>query len=88
MNYGIWLYYLSHTSYHNMYKEYHDTTLNGAFEQMYTEMASRHRVRFPCILIIKIATIPAKLCKRDSTQEFPQLQNQVPIGVQEGKAAF
>ncbi|PPS17417.1 hypothetical protein GOBAR_AA03167 [Gossypium barbadense] len=57
-NYGIWLCYLSHNGYHNMYKEYRDTTLNGAFEQMYTEMASRHKVRFPCILIIKIATIP------------------------------
>ncbi|CAK7346658.1 unnamed protein product [Dovyalis caffra] len=33
----------SRTGYHNMYKEYRDTTLNGAVEQMYTEMASRHR---------------------------------------------
>ncbi|CAK9141143.1 unnamed protein product [Ilex paraguariensis] len=43
-NYGIWLRYQSRTGYHNMYKEYRDTTLNGAVEQMYTEMASRHRV--------------------------------------------
>jgi len=41
-----------------MYKEYRDITLNGAVEQMYTEMASRHRVRFPCIQIIKTATSP------------------------------
>ena len=30
--------------------------INGGVEQMYTEMASRHRVRFPCIQIIKTAT--------------------------------
>ncbi|CAN4118026.1 unnamed protein product [Withania somnifera] len=45
-NYGIWLRYQSRTGYHNMYKEYRDTTLNGAVEQMYTEMASRHRLLF------------------------------------------
>ena len=37
-NYGIWLRYQSRTGYHNMYKEYRDTTLNGAVEQMYIEM--------------------------------------------------
>ncbi|TYG95529.1 hypothetical protein ES288_A11G275000v1 [Gossypium darwinii] len=57
-NYGKWLRYQSRTSYQNMYKEYHDTTLNGAVEQ----------VRFLCIKIIKTTTIPAKLCKRDSTK--------------------
>uniref|UniRef100_J3M9S1 Large ribosomal subunit protein eL20 domain-containing protein n=1 Tax=Oryza brachyantha TaxID=4533 RepID=J3M9S1_ORYBR len=69
-NYGIWLRYQSRTGYHNMYKEYRDTTLNGAVEQMYTEMASRHRVRFPCIQIIKTATVHFKLCKRDNTKQF------------------
>ncbi|KAF6171309.1 hypothetical protein GIB67_036977 [Kingdonia uniflora] len=69
-NHGIWLRYQSRTGYHNMYKEYRDTTLNGSVEQMYTELASRHRVRFPCIQIIKTATIPAKLCKRESTKQF------------------
>lgn len=33
------------------YKEYRDTTLNGAIGQMYSEMASRHRVRYPCIQV-------------------------------------
>ncbi|KAG8478016.1 hypothetical protein CXB51_027832 [Gossypium anomalum] len=78
-NYGIWLRYQSRTGYHNMYKEYRDTTLNGAVEQMYTEMASRHRVRFPCIQIIKTATIPAKLCKRDSTKQFHNSKIKFPL---------
>ncbi|XWS75711.1 hypothetical protein CRYUN_Cryun01aG0115500 [Craigia yunnanensis] len=78
-NYGIWLRYQSRTGYHNMYKEYRDTTLNGAVEQMYNEMASRHRVRFPCIQIIKTATIPAKLCKRDITKQFHNSKIKFPL---------
>ncbi|XP_028793630.1 aspartyl protease family protein 2 [Neltuma alba] len=78
-NYGIWLRYQSRTGYHNMYKEYRDTTLNGAVEQMYTEMASRHRVRFPCIQIIKTATIPAKMCKRESTKQFHNSKIKFPL---------
>ncbi|CAA0828370.1 60S ribosomal protein L18a-2 [Striga hermonthica] len=42
-NCGIWLRYQSRTGYHNMYKEYRDTTFNGAVGQMYTERASRLR---------------------------------------------
>ncbi|KAE8689482.1 60S ribosomal protein L18a [Hibiscus syriacus] len=57
------------------------TTLNGAVEQMYTAMASRHRVRFPCIQIIKTATIPAKLCKRDNTKQFHNSKIKFPLVV-------
>ncbi|KAG8488990.1 hypothetical protein CXB51_017015 [Gossypium anomalum] len=71
-NYGIWLRYQSRTGYHNMYKEYRDTTLNGAVEQKYTEIASRHR-------IIKTATIPAKLCKRDSTKQLHNSKIMFPL---------
>nr|GEZ73675.1 ribosomal protein L18a [Tanacetum cinerariifolium] len=78
-NYGIWLRYQSRTGYHNMYKEYRDTTLNGSIEQMYTEMASRHRVRHPCIQVIKTATIPAKLCKRESTKQFHNSKIKFPL---------
>ncbi|KAK9051324.1 hypothetical protein SSX86_027951 [Deinandra increscens subsp. villosa] len=78
-NYGIWLRYQSRTGYHNMYKEYRDTTLNGSIEQMYTEMASRHRVRHHCIQVIKTATIPAKLCKRESTKQFHNSKIKFPL---------
>ncbi|KAK7331349.1 hypothetical protein VNO77_25572 [Canavalia gladiata] len=78
-NYGIWLRYQSRTGYHNMYKEFRDTTLNGAVEQMYNEMASRHRVRYPCIQIIKTATVPAKLCKRESTKQFHNSKIKFPL---------
>ena len=78
-NFGIWLCYQSRTGYHNMYKEYRDTTLNGAVEQMYTEMASRHRVRSPCIQIIKTATVHFNICKRDNTKQFHKSDIRFPL---------
>ncbi len=38
-NFGVWVRYQSRTGYHNMYKEYRDTTLNGAVEQLYQVLA-------------------------------------------------
>ncbi|CAI5476591.1 unnamed protein product [Closterium sp. Yama58-4] len=69
-NYGMWVRYQSRTGYHNMYKEYRDTTLNGAVQQMYDEMASRHRVRFHGIQIIKTAEVPDDKVKRVNTLQF------------------
>ena len=37
--------------------------------QMYQEMGSRHRVQFPCIQIIKTATIPASACVRPNIMQ-------------------
>ncbi|KAI9186482.1 hypothetical protein LWI28_017710 [Acer negundo] len=62
-----------------MYKEYRDTTLNGGVEQMYTEMASRHRVRSQCIQIIKTATVSAKECKRESIKQFDNTKIKFPL---------
>lgn len=56
-NYGIWLRYESRTDTHNMYKEYRDTTINGAIGQMINEMAGRHRAQAGSIQIIKTCTI-------------------------------
>ena len=78
-NFGVWLRYQSRTGYHNMYKEYRDTTLNGAIEQMYQEMGSRHRVRAPCVQIIKTATVRAADCKRANIQQFHDSKIAFPI---------
>lgn len=32
-------------------QEYRETTLNAAVDALYSEMASRHRVRAPCIFV-------------------------------------
>eukprot|EP00897_Mesotaenium_endlicherianum_P005431 jgi/Mesen1/4916/ME000246S04146 len=86
-NYGIWVRYQSRTGYHNMYKEYRDTTLNGAVDQMYDEMASRHRVRFPCIQIIKTATVKPSECKRDNTKQFLDSKIKFPLAFRKIRAS-
>merc|ERR1712007_192075 len=56
-NYGIWLRYNSRTDTHNMYKEYRDTTINGAYSQMLAEMAGRHRAESSSIQILKTTVL-------------------------------
>merc|ERR1712127_284498 len=69
-NYGIVLRYNSRSGTHNMYKEFRDTTLNGAVDQLYLDMAGRHRARKRSVYVIKAEPIPAKDCKKDSTKFF------------------
>mmetsp|Transcript_25242 Transcript_25242/g.79826 ORF Transcript_25242/g.79826 Transcript_25242/m.79826 type:complete len:182 (+) Transcript_25242:998-1543(+) len=69
-NYGIWVRYQSRTGVHNAYKEYRDVTLNGAVDQLYLEMASRHRVRAASMQIIKTARVAPKDCKRERNTQF------------------
>lgn len=78
-NFGVWVRYRSRTGEHNAYKEYRDTTLNGAVEQLYAEMASRHRVRAACMQIIKTATVPAAACKREATKQFHSTTVRFPL---------
>ena len=80
-NYAIWLRYESRTNTHNMYKEYRDTTINGAVGQMYAEMSGRHRAQAGAIQIINTAVIPSSACRRDhmkqvckSDLKFPQIR--------------
>lgn len=47
--------------------------------QMYQEMASRHRVRASSLSIIKTATVPAKLCKRDNVKQFHDSKISFPL---------
>lgn len=77
-NFGVWLRYNSRSGTHNMYKEFRDTTLCGAIEQMYADMSGRHRARKSSIQIIKTCTLKAADTKRapikmmhDSKIKFP-----------------
>merc|ERR1719388_270456 len=54
----------------NMYKEYRDTTMNGAVDRLYLDLASRHRARARSIQIIKTAVLKDEECKRESTLQF------------------
>jgi large subunit ribosomal protein L18Ae len=62
--------YNSRTGTHNMYKEYRGTTLNSAVEQMYEEMAGRHRAARSNIQILNTAVVPASKCRRAQTLQF------------------
>ena len=69
-NFGVWIRYQSRTGYHNAYKEYREVSMNKAVDALYEEMASRHRVRAPCLQIIKICVIPDDKVKRVNTLQF------------------
>ena len=43
------------------------------------EMASRHRVRAPCLQIIKTATVPAALTKRVNVKQFHDSKIKFPL---------
>lgn len=58
-NYGITLRYNSRSGTHNMYKEYRDTSLTGAVEAMYADLAGRHRARFSSIQIVDTKVVKA-----------------------------
>ncbi|KAE8766483.1 glucosidase 2 subunit beta [Hordeum vulgare] len=55
---------------------------------MYTEMASRHRVRHPCIQIIKTATVIFSTCKRDNTKQFHKSDIRFPLVYQKVRPQF
>lgn len=84
--YGVWVRYISRSGEHNMYKEYRDTSLNGAVESMYDEMGSRHRVRFPQIQIIKTAIIPDERVKRVNSLQYMEEGLKFPLVQQKMRA--
>jgi len=58
--YGILMRYDSRTGTHNMYREYRETSLNGAVGKMMCDMAGRHKARLETILIIKTKIVEKK----------------------------
>eukprot|EP00823_Brevimastigomonas_motovehiculus_P005665 TRINITY_DN420_c1_g1_i1.p1 TRINITY_DN420_c1_g1~~TRINITY_DN420_c1_g1_i1.p1 ORF type:complete len:173 (-),score=22.34 TRINITY_DN420_c1_g1_i1:377-895(-) len=69
-NFGMWIRYDSRSGTHNMYKEYRDTSVNGAVQKMYAEMASRHRARKSALQIVKAQVVPVADMVRDNTCAF------------------
>ena len=69
-NYGVWIRYDSRSGTHNVYKEYRDLSLDGAVNQMFQEMASRHRARRSSIRILRAARISGADVKRDQNRQF------------------
>merc|ERR1711939_703992 len=77
--YGIWLRYDSRSGTTNMYKEFTGLTQNAAVQQMYQEMAGRHRARFSSIHIIRVAEIEASKCTRSNTKQFLKANIAFPL---------
>ena len=77
--YGIVIRYDSRSGTHNMYKEYRDTKLTGAVEQMYAEMAGLHRARSTSIQIIKTCTVASKDVRRPKTLQFINSKVKFPM---------
>lgn len=68
--FAVLLRYDSRTGTHNMYKEYRDTTKEGAIYQMYSEMAGRHRARASSISVIRICEINPGLVRRPHIKQL------------------
>merc|ERR1711915_25392 len=69
-NFGIFLRYYSRSGISNMHKEYRDTTRTGAVEQMFSEMAGRHRATFHRISIIEVNELKPSQVRRANTKQF------------------
>lgn len=78
-NYGITLRYNSRSGTHNMYKEFRDITLNKAVENLYMDMAGRHRARFSSIQIRDTKVVPSgvRAGKRDASAPHASSANVV-----------
>eukprot|EP00826_Nyctotherus_ovalis_P049547 TRINITY_DN6001_c0_g1_i2.p1 TRINITY_DN6001_c0_g1~~TRINITY_DN6001_c0_g1_i2.p1 ORF type:complete len:188 (-),score=50.65 TRINITY_DN6001_c0_g1_i2:163-726(-) len=77
--FGLVIRYQSRTGYHNMYKEYRDTSLCGAISQMYMDMAGRHRARGDTIHVIRTAVIPPGKEKRGEIKIFTEGNPKFPL---------
>jgi len=78
-NFGVWLRYQSRTNTHNMYKEFRDVTINGAIDQLYQEMAGRHRAQPGTIQIINTAVLKDEECKRAHVKEMHGPKLKFPV---------
>ena len=78
-NYGVTIRYHSRSGIHNMYKEYRDVSVCGAVEQMYNELAGRHRARFGSIHIVDVSEVPAGV--KASKRFNPETDGEAPLAV-------
>nr|AFK43985.1 unknown [Lotus japonicus] len=78
-NYAVLARYDSRSGTHNLYKEFRDTSRVGAIEQLYQDMAGRHRSKPSGIQIIDIKPIKSSDCKRPSIKEFHNSKIKFPL---------
>uniref|UniRef100_A0A7S0T4C8 60S ribosomal protein L18a n=1 Tax=Erythrolobus madagascarensis TaxID=708628 RepID=A0A7S0T4C8_9RHOD len=69
-NFGVWLRYKSRSDTVNMYKEFRDTHMTRAVEQMYLEMSGNHRARWSSIQVLKVQEVANEDCRRERTLQM------------------
>jgi large subunit ribosomal protein L18Ae len=78
--YYVMLRYNSRSGTHNMYREYRATKLTGAVDQLYSEMAGRHRARPRSIQIIRTGVVENKAdLKRPATIQYAKDRLKFPL---------
>eukprot|EP01103_Thecamoeba_quadrilineata_P012778 TRINITY_DN337_c1_g2_i1.p1 TRINITY_DN337_c1_g2~~TRINITY_DN337_c1_g2_i1.p1 ORF type:complete len:186 (+),score=20.30 TRINITY_DN337_c1_g2_i1:26-559(+) len=78
-NFGVLCRYNSRTGTHNVYKEFRDLSRNGAVEQLYADMASKHRARYRSIQIIDVKTVKPKQVTRPNVIQFLPTKLRFPL---------
>eukprot|EP01099_Mayorella_cantabrigiensis_P001581 TRINITY_DN1711_c0_g1_i2.p1 TRINITY_DN1711_c0_g1~~TRINITY_DN1711_c0_g1_i2.p1 ORF type:complete len:199 (+),score=36.55 TRINITY_DN1711_c0_g1_i2:33-629(+) len=78
-NFGFWLRYDSRMGTTNIYKEYRDLTRCDAVDQMYNDMAARHRARNRSIQILDLKPIAAKNTRRPNIKQFHNAAIRFPL---------
>jgi large subunit ribosomal protein L18Ae len=78
--YGVVLKYQSRTGQHNMYKEFRDTSLNGAIGQLYMEMSGNHRANHDTVHVVRSTVLTNKSqIRRSRSLAFRQSKLRFPI---------
>merc|ERR1712224_410564 len=62
-NFGLWVKFQTRTGNQYAFKEFRDTTINGAVHQLQYEMASRHKTDIKCIQLIKTVELVSRSCQ-------------------------
>merc|ERR1712224_219327 len=77
--FGLWANFASRTGNHSTFKEYRDLLLNGAVEQLYTDIASRHKTPTESIQIIKTVVVAHENCKSNNALSYQDKKIRVPL---------
>ena len=87
--YGIVCTYKSKFGYHNMYKEFRSTTLNGAVAQLTSDMVGRHKAQRESLVVVRTTELKGdmehvakrkqirQICKHDL--KFPILHKRIRV---------
>ena len=95
-NYGIVCTYMSKFGFHTLYKEFRSTTLNGAINQLYSELAGRHKAQRESITIVRtteihnsedVKRLTLKQVVKDGVK-FPVLARRIRVAKKQHRTVF